>query len=305
MQSDFTLARLRRFQRNQKLSVFNRQLSSGPSVSDGCQANLDLAETEKKLELKMNRGRPVCYYSDDDYALPEDEVHIWRTGLDITESGLTKLREVLSPEEKRRADRFHFEADRRRCVIGRGSLKLLLGQIMNLPANELQIENDEFGKPRMISRRGRCLQFNVSHSGSLVLLAITRGRKIGVDVERVRTDLDVDGIAARFFSTSEYNIWALLAGQAKYDAFFACWTRKEAYLKARGVGLSEPPDQFDVSFLPCEEPRLLETRPHPDEALRWSLRAPQPELDYTAALAVEGSSWNLKCLDFRYHRSWE
>ncbi len=120
----------------------------------------------------------------------------------------------------------------------------------------------------------------------------------------VRTDLDLNGIAARFFSTSEYNIWASLAGQARCEAFFACWTRREAYLKARGAGLAMPSDQFDVSFLPGQEPRLLRIRPDPDEALRWTLRAPQPEPGYKAALAVEGSAWNLKCLDFRYHGPW-
>jgi 4'-phosphopantetheinyl transferase len=129
----------------------------------------------------------------------------------------------------------------------------------------------------------------------MILIAITIGREVGVDVERIRTDLDLDSIAARFFSASEYKILASLAGPARYEAFFACWTRKEAYLKARGVGLSLPLDQFDVSFLPNEIPRLLATRPDPAEARRWRIQALDLSGDYAAALAAPGSTWKLKC----------
>jgi 4'-phosphopantetheinyl transferase len=229
------------------------------------------------------------------YALPEDEIHVWRTTLDMEPSGFTKLQQILSPDERGRANRFHFEVDRRRGVIGRGYLRLLLGRILDLPANKLQFEYDEFGKPSLIPKQRPPLQFNVSHSGGMILIAITIGREVGVDVERIRTDLDPVIIAARFFSAIEYKILTSLAGPARYEAFFACWTRKEAYLKARGVGLSLPLDQFDVSFLPEEEPRLLATRPDPAEARRWRIQALDLSGDYAAALAAPGSTWKLKC----------
>jgi 4'-phosphopantetheinyl transferase len=212
-------------------------------------------------------------------------------------------------DERERADRFHFEVDQRRAVIGRGYLRLLLGQILDRPANKLQFEYDEFGKPSLIPNQGLPLQFNVSHSGDMILIAITIGRAVGVDVERIRTDFDPDEIAARFFSANECKILASLAGPVRYKAFFACWTRKEAYLKARGVGLSLPLDQFDVSFLPDEQPRLLATRPDPAEARRWRLRALDLSGDYAAALAAPSSIWELKCwnwnlLDGWRHRNW-
>jgi 4'-phosphopantetheinyl transferase len=243
----------------------------------------------------MNISGPSWSGFDRNYTLPEDEVHVWQTNLDVAASDFTQLRQILSRDERARADRFHFEVDRRRGIIGRGYLRLLLGQILDLPANELQFEYDEFGKPALIPGQGRPLQFNVSHSGELILIAITTGRAVGVDVERIRTDLDPDSIAAQFFSASERKILASLPGPARYRAFFACWTRKEAYLKAKGVGLSLPLDQFDVSFLPDEEPQLLATRPDPAEARHWRLWALDPSVDYAGALAVQGSAWKLKC----------
>jgi len=144
----------------------------------------------------MNPGDPIWGGFRGNYTLPEDEVHVWQTTLDMAASGFAKLRQILSPEEQERADRFHFEVDRRRSVIGRGYLRLLLGEILDLPANKLQFEYDEFGKPSLIPDQGLPLQFNVSHSGDLVLIAITIGRAVGVDVEKIRTDLDLDGIAA-------------------------------------------------------------------------------------------------------------
>jgi 4'-phosphopantetheinyl transferase len=233
------------------------------------------------------------------YVLPEDEVHVWRISLDMPASGVAELRQILSPNERERADRFHFELDRKRFVTGRGLLRTLLGHISGLPADQLQFEYDEFGKPNLVAGQGLPLQFNLSHSGELVLIAIAAGRALGIDVEKIRTDFAADELAAHFFSVNERKILVSLAGQMQYEAFFACWTRKEAYLKARGVGLSLPLNQFDVSFLPDEEPRLLETRHDPADASRWILRALEPGRNYAAALAVAGSDWKLKCWDWQ------
>jgi 4'-phosphopantetheinyl transferase len=246
----------------------------------------------------MNIGKFTWGRINSSYFLPEDEVHVWRTTLDMVPSGLVQLRQILSLGEQERVSRFQFEVDRRRSVIGRGCLRLLLGQVLNLPANELQFEDDVFGKPSLLVEEAFSLEFNVSHSGDMVLIAITRGRAVGVDVEKIRTDLDIESVAAQFFSANEYRVLASLSGPTRYQAFFTCWTRKEAYLKARGVGLSLPLDQFDVSFLPDEEPRLLATRPDPVEASRWKLQTLDLSDDYAAALVAAGSAWKLRCWDW-------
>lgn len=227
--------------------------------------------------------------------LPTDEVHVWGATLDMSPSGLEALRQILSSDERERAGRFHFATDQRRSIIGRGYLRLLLGRILKLPADRLQFEYDEFGKPSLAPDQSFPLQFSVSHSGDLILIAIATGRAVGVDVEEIRTDLDPDLIAERFFSARECRSLASLSGPSRYKAFFACWTRKEAYLKAKGTGLSLPLDQFDVSFLPDEEPQLLATRPDAAEAGRWKLRALDLSGDYAAALIAAGSAWTLRC----------
>jgi 4'-phosphopantetheinyl transferase len=247
----------------------------------------------------MNLGGAIWEGFNGNYILlNNDEVLVWRISLDLAASGLERLRLVLSPDERERANRFHFEVDRRRSVVGRGYLRLLLGEILDLPADKLQFASDEFGKPGLIpAAQGLPLQFNLSHSGDLILIAITKGRAVGIDVERIRTDLNVDEVAARFFSATERKLLASLAGPERHEAFFTCWTRKEAYLKARGVGLSAPLDQFDVSFLPNEQARLLETRHDPDDAGRWRLLPLGVSAGYVAALAANGSNWELKCWD--------
>jgi 4'-phosphopantetheinyl transferase len=243
----------------------------------------------------MNFLEPAWLEFNGSYVLPDDEAHVWRADSDIADSDLVRFQQILSPGERERADRFHFEVDRRRAVIGRGYLRLLLGQIQGLPAHKLAFEYDEFGKPGLASNHGLAPQFNVSHSGGVILIAITMGRPVGVDIEKVRNDLDVDNIAARFFSDQERKILASLADTARHKAFFACWTRKEAYLKARGVGLSLPLDQFDVSLLPDEEPRLLTTRHDPADAARWKLWELNLSGDYAAALAAPISVRKLEC----------
>ncbi len=243
----------------------------------------------------MNLPEPIWDEFNGNYVLPNDEVHVWRTTLDLPASGFAKLRQILSADERERADRFQFDLDRRRSVIGRGYLRLLLGQILDFPENGLRFEYDEFGKPSLSSKQGPPLQFNVSHSGELILIAITKGPAVGVDVERIRNDIDVDNIAARFFSAKECKALASLAGPVRHKAFFACLTCKEAYLKARGFGVSLPLDQFDVSILPEDEPRLLATRPDRAEAGQWKLWSLEVSDGYAAALAAPSSIGKLKC----------
>jgi 4'-phosphopantetheinyl transferase len=161
----------------------------------------------------------------------------------------------------------------------------------------LQFQYGEFGKPSLAGALHPPVQFNVSHSGDLVLIALGRGGALGVDIERMRMDVAAHQIAARFFSARERGDLATVEADMQHAAFFACWTRKEAYLKARGDGLSLPLEQFDVSFLPGDEARLIQTRHDPAEVYRWTLHPLEGGCGYKAALAVEGVNWKLKCWD--------
>jgi 4'-phosphopantetheinyl transferase len=232
------------------------------------------------------------------YGLPSDEVHVWRATLDQPAAGIAAFMRILSSDERARAEKFHFEADRKRHIIGRGLSRRLLGHCLGRPAQELEFEYNEYGKPGLPAGLHPPLAFNVSHSGDLVLVALTLGRALGIDVERMRSEMANQEIAARFFSANECKALAALAPDVQCAAFFACWTRKEAYLKARGDGLSLPLDAFDVAFVPEEAPRLLETRHDPAEARRWTMRAFNPGHGCKAALAVEGSGWKLNCWDW-------
>jgi 4'-phosphopantetheinyl transferase len=232
------------------------------------------------------------------YALPQGEAHVWRASLDQPRDFFARLMHILSPEERARADRFHFEADRKRCVLARGLLRLLLGHCLGRPADRLQFRNSEFGKPSLARGLHPPMQFNLSHSGDRVLIALSHSRALGVDIERMRMDVATEEIAARFFSANECRDLATVPPNMRCAAFFACWTRKEAYLKARGDGLSLPLEQFDVTFLPGDEPRLIETRHDPADVHRWTLQALEGGCGYKAALVVEGVDWKLKCWDW-------
>jgi 4'-phosphopantetheinyl transferase len=204
---------------------------------------------------------------------------------------------MLSPEERARAEAFHFKSDRERHIIGRGLLRLLLGHCSGALPSTLTFQHNAFGKP-FLCGGSSTLQFNVSHSGELVVIALTRGRAVGIDVERIRPDMRVAQLATQFFSPNECNALASIPMATQAAAFFSCWTRKEAYLKARGSGLSLGLDQFDVSIIPGHTPQLLETRHDPADVSRWTIRDLQFGKDYKAALAVEGSNWRLKSWDW-------
>jgi 4'-phosphopantetheinyl transferase len=155
----------------------------------------------------------------------------------------------------------------------------------------------DYGKPYLVSPSApRTLAFNLSHAHGLLLVAVTYDRRIGIDVEYTRPPLpDVEHIAERFFSVEEKEALRALSSTARNEAFFRCWTCKEAYLKARGLGLSMPLDRFQVAVIPGQPARLLHVEGDLEEASRWSLRELVPAPGYVATLAVEGGGWRLSC----------
>lgn len=227
--------------------------------------------------------------------LADDEVHVWRFSLDLETPRVQSLQRTLASDEQARANRFHFRRDRDRFIVARGLLRVVLARYLDTNPGQLRFCHNSYGKPSLVSIDGQdTLNFNVSHSQELGLYAITRNRRIGVDLEYIRTDFACEQVAERFFSSRERATLRSLAPRLKHQAFFTCWTRKEAYIKARGEGLSLPLDQFDVSLAPGGPAALLNTRGDPQEANRWSLRELKPGPGYVAALAVEGQGWQLR-----------
>src|SRR5262249_38196538 len=151
------------------------------------------------------------------------------------------------------------------------------------------------GKPALAGQGRAGLRFNVAHSEGWALIAVTRGREVGVDLERLRAEVATPEIAARFFSPRECEALQALPGPLRAEAFFRCWTRKEAYLKATGAGLSVALDRFAVTLDPGAPAALVEHRDDPDEVKRWSLRELPAPPGFAAALAVEGPSNGLWC----------
>jgi 4'-phosphopantetheinyl transferase len=227
-------------------------------------------------------------------ALPENEVQLWRVDLEAVRADESRWQEVLSPDEKGRASRFHFLADRQRFVAARALLRKILAAYLNTGPASLNFSYSKREKPSLGGVHAASgVTFNVSHSGGIALYAFTVRREIGVDVEHMRNDFDVEPIAQRFFSARERGQLAALPKEERIDAFFRCWTRKEAYMKATGDGLSLPLSQFDVSLESVETNALLATRPDAAEAERWLLREVPGGAGYRAALCVRGHDWIL------------
>jgi len=235
-------------------------------------------------------------------ALPDDEVQLWRVDLEAIRSEESRWQEVLSSDERKRASRFHFPKDRQLFVASRALLRSILAGYLTLRPDDLSFFYSKKEKPSLsLPYVESGITFNVSHSGGIALFAFARRREIGVDVEVIRRDFDVEAIARRFFSPYEQSQLAGLSPQEKVDAFFRCWTRKEAYVKATGDGLSLPLSQFDVSLSEGNTNTLVATRPDSSEAERWLLSDVPAGPGYIAALCVRGRDWKLKdwCADSR------
>ncbi|HEX6042921.1 MAG TPA: 4'-phosphopantetheinyl transferase superfamily protein [Pyrinomonadaceae bacterium] len=214
-------------------------------------------------------------------SLEAGEVHVWRLAL---EQPLGRFIGMLDPDELTRANRFHFEKDRRHFIVARGFLRALLGRYLTSEPKELKFVYGAYGKPAL--EQEGSLRFNMSHSHGMALYALTEGRDVGVDVEYMRADFTGDDIARRFFSPFEVQSLCGLPDQHRVESFFRCWTRKEAYIKATGRGLSQPLDGFDVTLAPGETAALLRTDDGSHE--RWSMANVEVGPGYAGAVAVEG-----------------
>ncbi len=216
--------------------------------------------------------------------LPAGAVHLWQRELHASSPDLEQCRELLSSEEREKALRFRIERPRSDYILTRGTLRFLLARYLDLTPGEISFGYTHYGKPFLSPDSD--LHFNVSHSHGLALMGFVRRREIGVDVEQVRAQDDAKKLAERFFSVRERDRLRNLSGDELHAAFFRCWTRKEAYIKAKGEGLSLPLHQFDVSIEPDPKQALLATRPDPAEANRWTIYDVGGKPGYAAALAV-------------------
>jgi 4'-phosphopantetheinyl transferase len=228
--------------------------------------------------------------------LSQGEMHLWVVPLVISAEESSYFKSILSLDEQLRAGRFRKTRDAQRYVAARGSLRSLLGAYLAIEPDRLQFAYDAFGKPRLAGEETlTSIRFSVSHSDDLALFGFARGHKNGVDVERIRPDIDVEDLAARYFSPNEFKKLRSLPADQQRKAFYCGWTRKEAYLKGRGEGLSVPLERVEVSLTPGEPAKILKASGDRRVSRRWIVQHLSPAPGYIGAAAVEGRDIAFRC----------
>jgi 4'-phosphopantetheinyl transferase len=221
--------------------------------------------------------------------LGQHEVHVWCASLEQEESQVWQLYQYLSEEERQRANQFYFAKDQTHYIVARSLLRTILSRYLRFDAKALRFCYGVNGKPALIAAQGgKRLQFNLSHSQGWALYAVTQERAIGVDIERIRPNFPWSEMAEHCLTPRELAVLQTLPSHLQCQAFFTAWTRKEAYLKAKGLGLSTPLDHVEVTLIPEEPAVLLTVQWHPQEAKRWILQDLRLAPGYVGAVAVAG-----------------
>lgn len=219
-----------------------------------------------------------------------DDIHIWRVNLTRPFVEYEYLRSLLSPSEQTRLAKFHFSRDQQRFGIARASLRRILALYLQADPHSLALDATQFGKPYLSKPEHAWLSFNISHSGDLALIGLTHERAIGIDLEEISRTIQPMQIATQFFSPSELAALKKYRGEEQRQAFFRCWTRKEAYSKAIGKGLQIPLNQFSVSL--DNEP-VVQLEHHEPQPQPWSIYGLEPQQGYIGAIAVAGQIGNI------------
>jgi len=215
-----------------------------------------------------------------------DWVDLWWENIDSQAGRISEFWNTLSEDERKRAERFHFDRHRERFIVQRGRLREILSGYGDGLPKAIQFRKGPGGKPA-VNGGNLEIRFNLSHCGGHALYAVAYGREVGVDVEAVRPKPKAAALVDRFFSIKEREAFQTLEPHDRDATFFAGWTRKEAYVKALGKGLRFPLDQFNVSLKPGDQNALLRVEGAPEEVKRWSLRDIDLGPGFRAALAVE------------------
>jgi 4'-phosphopantetheinyl transferase len=248
---------------------------------------------DQPLDIAVTKLTRNCVLDPLALELSASSIHIWQFPLTISDGALGDFSALLSEDEIARAARFHFEKDARRFTVARAVVRSILGNYLGTHGRDLCFNYSHHGKPAL-AEVATDIRFSVSHSGDVAMLAIVRGREVGVDLEMIRENVEIDKLAERYFSERERASLRELSNGERVRAFFRCWTCKEAFLKAQGFGLSRSLGSFDVEVNPSFPARLLATRPDSDEATRWSLHDVPTEENYAAAVAWESSIGEIK-----------
>lgn len=218
-------------------------------------------------------------------------LHLWSASLNVADQIYEELEQYLSPDERRRADQFVFSQDHRNFVAARGILRSILARYLNCQPGNIFFNYSTDGKPALGSPElAKRLEFNLSHSSGFLVVAVTQGLKVGVDIELLRQMPDMNLIASHSFSECEQKAFSRLPVEETLPGFFGCWTRKEAYLKAIGDGLSIPLDSFDVSLSPENPISMLSNRINPDAVSGWSFFTFVPSQGFIGAVVIEGQT---------------
>ena len=229
--------------------------------------------------------------------LTSDALHVWRIHLDQSESVLSALEAHLSADEAQRANRFRRESDRARYIVAHGALRELLASYTKQTPHDISFGTTGNGKPFLVDERGeQPFQFSLSHSGEWAVVGLALSADLGIDIEQIDPNVKTDAIAERFFSQSEFEALRNVPPGQRTIAFFSTWTRKEAYVKARGVGITDRLSRFSVSVNPEQIPILLTNSMDPHSVLRWKIYDLDIAPGYAAAIAAKGATHMIRMM---------
>jgi len=221
-------------------------------------------------------------------AIPaQTEIHVWHSSLAISVAERETFYALLDAEERERAGRFRFDASRDAFIASHGWLRTLLGRYLNAVPRSLEFTFGNRGKPAL---QGTPLRFNLSHSGAMAACAVARNQEIGIDIELIRPMSDLESVVRRFFHPEECRKLLALREEDRETAFFHCWTRKEAYIKALGDGLSADLGRFEVTLAPGEPAAVVRIDGRP-AARDWSVFGLDVGPGYAGAVAIRGTDW--------------
>jgi 4'-phosphopantetheinyl transferase len=221
--------------------------------------------------------------------LNDDGIDVWRARLNTSANTIDRYIDWLSPHEHRRAKRYYFNKHRQSFVVRRILLRKLIGRYLDMNPWDVLLDGNQYGKPMLAGELAKQLQFNLSFSNNMALFAFSRHRSIGVDIENIDDRVIDEYVAQRHFSSNEIATFIALPRKQQVEAFYNCWTRKESWIKARGLGLSIPLDSFEVSLAPGDPARLIATGTDTNQLNNWTMYSLTPAPGYTAAVAAQGT----------------